>query len=169
MTGEASITVIGNLTGDPDLVLTPGGSAVTGFTIASAPGTLNRQSNAWVDGETLFLRARVRGGAAGHVAESLAKGMRVIATGVLTSRSYKTRTGQERTVTELDVEEIGPSLRHAAAAVTATAIPSQDPAPYPADAFSISARDYADDDRWFGLDANPEGRINTTDREVSGG
>lgn len=102
------------------------------------------------------------------MAESLAQGMRVIATGMLTSRSNGTKAGEKRTVVELDVEEIRTSLRSATAAVTATGmVPGGDPDPDPGDAFSLSARDYADGERWFGLEANPEGRINT--RQVSGG
>ncbi|WP_427008552.1 single-stranded DNA-binding protein [Pseudarthrobacter sp. H2] len=169
MTGDTSITVIGNLTSDPELRFTPGGSAVANFTIASTPRTFDAQASEWVDGETLFLRASVWRAAAEHVAESLTKGMRVIVTGVLKSCSYETRTGEKRTVIELDVEEIGPSLRYATAAVTRTgAGPRQEPAPHPADSFALSPREYADDDPWFGLDANPEGRINTTTQGVSG-
>jgi single-strand DNA-binding protein len=163
------LTVTGNLTADPELRFTPGGSAVANFTIASTPRTFDARSNAWVDGETLFLRPSVCRGAAEHVAESLANGMRVIVTGVLKSRSYETKAGEKRTVIELDVEEIGPSLRYATSAVTRTgAGPSQEPARHPADSFTISAREYADDDPWFGLDANPEGRINATTQGVSG-
>lgn len=169
MSGDTSITVTGNLTNDPELRFTPGGSAVANFTIASTPRAFDAKSKAWVDGETLFLRASVWRGAAEHVAESLAKGMRVIVTGVLKSRTYETKAGEKRTVIELGVEEIGPSLRYATAAVRRTgAGPREEPAPHPADSFSLSAREYADDDPWFGLDANPGGRINTTHREGSG-
>ena len=120
MAGETTITVIGNLTNDPELRFTPSGSAVANFTIASTPRTFDRQSNEWKDGETLFLRAAVWREAAENVAESLTKGMRVIVTGRLKSRSYETKEGEKRTVIELEVDEIGPSLRYANAKVTRT-------------------------------------------------
>ena len=113
MAGETTITVIGNLTSDPELRFTPSGSAVANFTIASTPRTFDRQSNEWKDGETLFLRASVWREAAENVAESLTKGMRVIVTGRLKSRSYETKEGEKRTVIELEVDEVGPSLRYA--------------------------------------------------------
>ena len=112
MAGETTITVIGNLTNDPELRFTPSGSAVANFTIASTPRTFDRQSNEWKDGETLFLRAAVWREAAENVAESLTKGMRVIVSGRLKSRSYETKEGEKRTVIELEVDEIGPSLRY---------------------------------------------------------
>lgn len=118
MAGETTITVIGNLTNDPELRFTPSGSAVANFTIASTPRTFDRQANEWKDGETLFLRAAVWKEAAENVAESLTKGMGVIAVGRLKSRSYETKEGEKRTVIELEVEEIGPSLRWASAKVT---------------------------------------------------
>jgi single-strand DNA-binding protein len=121
MAGETTITVIGNLTNDPELRFTPSGAAVANFTIASTPRTFDRQSNEWKDGETLFLRASVWREMAENVAESLTKGMRVIASGVLKSRSYDTKEGEKRTVIELDVAEIGPSLRYANAKVNRTA------------------------------------------------
>lgn len=117
MAGETQITVIGNLTNDPELRFTPSGSAVANFTIASTPRTFDRQSNEWKDGETLFLRASVWREQAENVAESLTKGMSVIASGVLKSRSYDTKEGEKRTVIELEVAEIGPSLRRATAKV----------------------------------------------------
>lgn len=120
MSGETTITVIGNLTNDPELRFTPSGSAVANFTIASTPRTFDRQSNEWKDGETLFLRASVWREAAENVAESLTKGMRVIVTGRLKSRSYETKEGEKRTVIELEVDEIGPSLRYANAKVNRT-------------------------------------------------
>jgi single-strand DNA-binding protein len=120
MAGETTITVIGNLTNDPELRFTPSGSAVANFTIASTPRTFDRQSNEWKDGETLFLRAAVWREAAENVAESLTKGMRVIVSGRLKSRSYETKEGEKRTVMELDVDEIGPSLRYANAKVNRT-------------------------------------------------
>lgn len=120
MAGETTITVIGNLTNDPELRFTPSGSAVANFTIASTPRTFDRASNEWKDGETLFLRASVWREAAENVAETLTKGTRVIASGRLKSRSYETREGEKRTVMELEVDEIGPSLRYANAKVNRT-------------------------------------------------
>lgn len=120
MSGETTITVIGNLTSDPELRFTPSGSAVANFTIASTPRTFDRQSNEWKDGETLFLRASVWREAAENVAESLTKGTRVIVSGRLKSRSYETKEGEKRTVIELEVDEIGPSLRYANVKVNRT-------------------------------------------------
>ncbi len=118
MAGETVITVVGNLTGDPELRFTPSGAAVANFTIASTPRTFDRQANEWKDGETLFLRCSIWREAAENVAESLTKGMRVIAQGRLVQRSYETREGEKRTVVELQVDEVGPSLRYASAKVT---------------------------------------------------
>jgi single-strand DNA-binding protein len=118
MAGETVITVVGNLTSDPELRFTPSGAAVANFTIASTPRTFDRQSNEWKDGETLFLRASIWREAAENVAESLTKGTRVVAQGRLKARSYETREGEKRTSYELDVDEIGPSLRYATAKVT---------------------------------------------------
>ena len=120
MAGETSICVVGNLTVDPELRFTPSGAAVANFTIASTPRTFDRQSNEWKDGETLFLRASVWKEAGENVAESLTKGTRVVAQGRLKSRSYQTKEGEKRTVMELEVDEIGPSLRYASAKVTRT-------------------------------------------------
>lgn len=120
MAGETVIAVIGNLTADPELRFTPSGSAVANFTIASTPRTFDRNTNEWKDGEALFLRASVWKEAAENVAETLTKGMRVIAQGRLRSRSYDTKEGERRTVMELEVDEIGPSLRFASAKVTRT-------------------------------------------------
>ncbi|MFS3127709.1 single-stranded DNA-binding protein [Nocardioides sp. Bht2] len=117
MAGETIITVVGNLTGDPELRFTPSGAAVANFTIASTPRTFDRQTNEWKDGEALFLRCSIWRQAAENVAESLQKGMRVVAQGRLTARSYETREGEKRTVMELDVEEVGPSLKFATAKV----------------------------------------------------
>lgn len=121
MAGETIITVIGNLTADPELRFTPAGAAVANFTIASTPRTFDKNSNEWKDGDTLFLRASVWREAAENAAESLAKGMRVIAQGALKQRSYETKEGEKRSVTELEVSEIGPSLKSASAKVTRTA------------------------------------------------
>ena len=118
MAGETIITVVGNLTSDPELRYTQNGLAVANFTIASTPRNFDRQANEWKDGEALFLRASVWRDFAEHVAGSLAKGSRVIATGRLKQRSYETREGEKRTAIELEVDEIGPSLRYATAQVT---------------------------------------------------
>lgn len=120
MAGETTITVIGNLVSDPELRFTPSGSAVANFTVASTPRTFDKNKNEWVDGETLFLRAAVWREAAENVAESLTKGMRVIVSGRLKSRSYETKEGEKRTVIELEVDEIGPSLKYANAKVNRT-------------------------------------------------
>ena len=118
MSGETSITVVGNLTADPELRFTPSGAAVANFTIASTPRHFDRQTNEWKDGETLFLRCSIWREAAENVTESLAKGMRVIAQGNLVMRGYETQQGEKRTSTELQVQEIGPSLKSASAKVT---------------------------------------------------
>ena len=120
MAGETIITVVGNLTGDPELRFTPSGAAVTNFTVASTPRVFDRQSNEWKDGDTLFMRCSIWRDAAEHVAESLTKGMRVIVQGRLVQRSYETREGEKRTVVELQVEEVGPSLKYSTAKVTRT-------------------------------------------------
>ncbi|MET0997997.1 MAG: single-stranded DNA-binding protein [Marmoricola sp.] len=117
MAGETIITVVGNLTGDPELRFTPSGAAVANFTIASTPRAFDKQSNEWKDGDTLFLNCSIWRQAAENVAESLQKGMRVVAQGRLKQRSYETREGEKRTVVELDVEEVGPSLKYATAKV----------------------------------------------------
>lgn len=118
MPGETIITVVGNLTADPELRYTQGGLAVANFTIASTPRTFDRQANDWKDGEALFLRASCWREFAEHVAGSLTKGSRVVATGRLKQRSYDDREGVKRTAIELEVDEIGPSLRYATAQVT---------------------------------------------------
>lgn len=117
MAGDTVITVIGNLTADPELRFTPSGAAVANFTIASTPRQFDRQSNEWKDGETLFLRCSVWREAAENVAETLTKGSRVICQGRLRSRSFDTKEGERRTVMELEVEEVGPSLRFASAKI----------------------------------------------------
>jgi single-strand DNA-binding protein len=121
MAGETVITVVGNLTDDPELRFTPSGAAVAKFRIASTPRTLDRQSGEWKDGEPLFLACNIWRDAAEHVAESLQRGARVIVQGRLRQRSYETREGEKRTVIELEVDEIGPSLRYATATVSKTA------------------------------------------------
>ncbi len=120
MAGETIITVVGNLTGEPELRFTPSGDAVANFTVASTPRTFDRASNEWKDGEAMFLRCSLWRQAAENVTESLTKGMRVIVTGRLKSRSYETREGEKRTSFEIEVDEIGPSLRYATAKVTRT-------------------------------------------------
>ncbi len=117
MAGETVITVVGNLVDDPELRFTPSGAAVANFRIASTPRTFDRQSNEWKDGDALFLSCSVWRQAAENVAESLTKGMRVVVQGRLKQRSYETREGEKRTVVELDVEEVGPSLKYATAKV----------------------------------------------------
>ena len=120
MAGETTITVIGNLTSDPELRFTPSGAAVANFTVASTPRTFDKQSNEWKDAETLFMRCSIWREAAENVAESLAKGNRVVVTGRLVSRSYDTKEGEKRTVVELQAEEVGPSLKYATAKVNRT-------------------------------------------------
>jgi single-strand DNA-binding protein len=115
--GDTIITVVGNLTADPELRFTPSGAAVANFTVASTPRILDRQSGEWKDGEALFMRCNIWREAAENVAESLSRGSRVIVTGRLKQRSYETREGEKRTVVEVEVEEIGPSLKYATAKV----------------------------------------------------
>ena len=118
MSGDTIITIIGNLTADPEMRFTPSGAAVASFTVASTPRTFDRQAGEWKDGETLFMRCSIWRDAAENVAESLTKGTRVIVQGRLVQRSYTTREGENRTVVEMQVDEIGPSLRYAKAQVT---------------------------------------------------
>jgi single-strand DNA-binding protein len=147
MAGETVITVIGNLTADPELRFTPSGVAVANFTVASTPRTFDRQSGEWKDGEALFLRGNIWRQAAENAAESLTRGVRVIVTGRLRQRSFETKEGEKRTVMEMDVDEVGPSLRYATAKVnkatrsggngSSGGAPSDDPwssAPAPSDA-----------------------------------
>ncbi|HZQ32433.1 MAG TPA: single-stranded DNA-binding protein [Mycobacterium sp.] len=115
--GDTNITVVGNLTADPELRFTPSGAAVANFTVASTPRIYDRQSGEWKDGEALFLRCNIWREAAENVAESLTRGARVIVTGRLKQRSFETREGEKRTVVEVEVDEIGPSLRYATAKV----------------------------------------------------
>jgi single-strand DNA-binding protein len=117
MAGETLITVVGNLTADPELRFTPSGAAVANFTVASTPRTFDRQSGEWKDGEALFMRCNVWRQAAENVAETLTRGMRVMVAGRLKQRSYETREGEKRTVVELEVDEVGPSLKYATAKV----------------------------------------------------
>ena len=117
MAGETTITVVGNLTADPELRFTQSGAAVASFTVASTPRTFDKQSGEWKDGEALFLRCNVWRQVAENVAESLTRGSRVLVTGRLRQRSFETKEGEKRTVVELEVDEIGPSLRYATAKV----------------------------------------------------
>lgn len=118
--GDTVITVIGNLTADPELRFTPAGAAVANFTVASTPRIFDRNTNEWKDGEALFLRCNIWRDAAENVAESLTRGARVIVSGRLKQRSFETREGEKRTVVELEVDEVGPSLRYATAKVNKT-------------------------------------------------
>ena len=120
MAGDTQITVVGNLVDDPELRFTPSGAAVANFRIASTPRTFDKQTNEWKDGEALFLSCSVWRQAAENVAESLQKGMRVVVQGNLRSRQYETREGEKRTVFEIQVDEVGPSLKYATAKVTRT-------------------------------------------------
>ncbi|BDB63237.1 single-stranded DNA-binding protein [Rhodococcus sp. RDE2] len=120
MAGDTVLTIVGNLTADPELRFTPAGAAVANFTVASTPRNFDRQSNEWKDGEALFMRCTIWREAAENVAETLTRGSRVIVQGRLKQRSYETREGEKRTVVELEVDEIGPSLRYASAKVTKT-------------------------------------------------
>jgi single-strand DNA-binding protein len=121
MAGETTITVVGNLTADPELRFTPSGAAVANFTVAATPRTFDRQTGEWKDGEALFLRCNIWRQAAENVAESLTRGMRVVVQGRLRQRSYETKEGEKRTVVELEVDEVGPSLRYATAKVNKAA------------------------------------------------
>ncbi|MTD17451.1 single-stranded DNA-binding protein [Nakamurella sp. YIM 132087] len=121
MAGDTVITVVGNLTADPELRFTASGAAVANFTVASTPRTFDRASNEWKDGEALFLRCNIWRQAAENVAESLTRGSRVIVSGRLKQRSFETKEGEKRTVIELEVDEIGPSLRYATAKVNRAA------------------------------------------------
>ena len=118
MAGETIITLVGKLTADPELRFTPSGAAVANFTVASTPRTFDRQTSEWKDGDAMFLNCSVWRQAAENVAESLTKGMRVVVQGRLKSRSYETREGERRTVFEVEVDEVGPSLRYASAKVS---------------------------------------------------
>jgi single-strand DNA-binding protein len=118
MAGETVITIVGNLTADPELRFTPSGAAVANFTVAATSRTFDRQSGEWRDGDTLFMRCNIWRQAAENVAETLTRGMRVMVQGRLRQRSFETREGEKRTVVELEVDEVGPSLRYATAKVT---------------------------------------------------
>jgi single-strand DNA-binding protein len=119
--GDVNVTIVGNLTSDPELRFTPSGAAVASFTVASTPRVLDKATNEWKDGEALFMRCSVWRQYAENVAESLAKGSRVIVTGRLKQRSFETREGEKRTVVEMDVDEVGPALKYATAKVNKVA------------------------------------------------
>jgi single-strand DNA-binding protein len=159
VTGGTGTTVIGNLTADPELRFTGSGTAVAHFTIASTPRIFDSRTGTWVRGDTVFVAAMAWRGTAEHAAASLTKGMRVIATGTLRTRSYTTKAGEGRTFPELEVEDIGPSLRHTTAVVTRTGPGPEQDEELPPDRFAISPREYGGDDAWFGLVANPAGHI----------
>jgi single-strand DNA-binding protein len=173
MTGETSITVLGNLTADPEPHLTPAGALVARFTIASTPRSFDRAANEWRDGDTLFLKASAWGETGKNVLASLGKGTRVVAHGVLKARTYEAKDGHTRTVQELDIEEVGISLRYNPATPHRAERASR-PAAEPArrrsvDELRISARAYDDEDAWFGTIANPGGVIAPGTPEESGG
>ncbi len=148
--GDVSVTIVGNLTADPELRFTPSGAAVANFTIASTTRLLDKQTNEWKDGDTIFMRCAVWRQYAENVAESLTKGSRVIATGRLKQRSYETKEGEKRTVVELDVDDVGPALKNATAKVSKVArqgggggfggAPSDDPWASPVDSSAGSAQ-----------------------------
>ncbi len=154
MAGETIITVVGNLTADPELRFTPSGAAVANFTVASTPRTLDKNTNEWKDGEALFLRCSVWRQAAENVAESLQRGMRVVVQGRLKQRSYETKEGEKRTVVELDVDEIGPSLKYATAKVNRTSRGSNSGG---GGGFGSSGSQGASDDPWATAAAAPSG------------
>jgi single-strand DNA-binding protein len=148
MAGETVITVVGNLTADPELRFTPSGAAVASLTIASTPRTYDRNSGEWKDGEALFLRCSVWRQAAENVAESLQRGMRVVAQGRLKQRSFETREGEKRTVVEMDIDEIGPSLRYATAKVNKTQRGSSGGGGFGSSGGSNAQSGAASDDPW---------------------
>jgi len=148
--GDTTITMIGNLVDDPELRFTPSGAAVAKFRVASTPRYLDKATNEWKDGESLFLQCQIWRQAAENVAESLTKGMRVILSGRLKQRSYETKEGEKRTVFEVEVDEVGPSLRNATAKVTRTQRAAGGAAaPAAADSFG--------DDPWAAASTSPAG------------
>lgn len=142
MSGETVITIVGNLTADPELRWTQSGSPVASFTIASTPRSFDRQSGAWKDGETLFMRCTAWREMAENIAESLRKGMRTVVRGRLVQRSFETREGDRRTVVELQADEVGVSLRHARAQVTRTVGQGQQGQPAAASGFSPASAEH---------------------------
>ncbi len=152
--GDTNLTMIGNLVSDPELRFTPSGAAVAKFTVASTPRYLDKTTNEWKDGDSLFLQCQIWRQAAENVAESLTKGMRVIVSGRLKQRSYETKEGEKRTVFEVEVDEIGPSLRYATAKVTRTQRQGGAPA---GGGFSAPAGDSINDDPWAAASSTPTG------------
>ena len=150
--GDTTITLVGNLVDDPELRFTPSGAAVAKFRVASTPRYLDKTTNEWKDGESLFLQCNIWRQAAENVAESLTKGMRVILTGRLKQRSYETKEGEKRTVFEVEVDEVGPSLRNATAKVTRT----QRAAGGNGGGFSSPAADF-NEDPWAAASTSPAG------------
>lgn len=148
--GDTTITMIGNLVDDPELRFTPSGAAVAKFRVASTPRYLDKATNEWKDGESLFLQCQIWRQAAENVAESLTKGMRVILSGRLKQRSYETKEGEKRTVFEVEVDEVGPSLRNATAKVTRTQRAGGGQAAAP-------AADSFNDDPWAAASTSPAG------------
>lgn len=148
--GDTTITMIGNLVDDPELRFTPSGAAVAKFRVASTPRYLDKQTNEWKDGESLFLQCQIWRQAAENVAESLTKGMRVILSGRLKQRSYETKEGEKRTVFEVEVDEVGPSLRNATAKVTRTQRAA-------GGAAAPAAADTFGDDPWAAASTSPAG------------
>jgi len=153
--GDTTITLVGNLVDDPELRFTPSGAAVAKFRVASTPRYLDKNTNEWKDGESLFLQCNIWRQAAENVAESLTKGMRVILTGRLKQRSYETKEGEKRTVFEVEVDEVGPSLRNATAKVTRTQR-AAGAAGGNGGGFSAPAADFADDP-WAAASTSPAG------------
>ena len=149
--GDTTITMIGNLVDDPELRFTPSGAAVAKFRVASTPRYLDKATNEWKDGESLFLQCQIWRQAAENVAESLTKGMRVILSGRLKQRSYETKEGEKRTVFEVEVDEVGPSLRNATAKVTRTQRAAGGGAAVPAAVNSFN------DDPWAAASTSPAG------------
>jgi len=149
--GDTTITMIGNLVDDPELRFTPSGAAVAKFRVASTPRYLDKATNEWKDGESLFLQCQIWRQAAENVAESLTKGMRVILSGRLKQRSYETKEGEKRTVFEVEVDEVGPSLRSATAKVTRTQRAGG------SGGAAASAADTFNDDPWAAASTSPAG------------
>ena len=148
--GDTTITMIGNLVDEPELRFTPSGAAVAKFRVASTPRYLDKATNEWKDGESLFLQCQIWRQAAENVAESLTKGMRVILSGRLKQRSYETKEGEKRTVFEVEVDEVGPSLRNATAKVTRTQRAA-------GGAAAPAAADTFGDDPWAAASTSPAG------------
>lgn len=150
--GDTNITLIGNLVDDPELRFTPSGAAVAKFRVASTPRYLDKNTNEWKDGDSLFLQCQIWRQAAENVAESLTKGMRVILSGRLKQRSYETKEGEKRTVFEVEVDEVGPSLRNATAKVTKTTRQAG-----ASGGFSAPTADTYSDDPWAAASSSPAG------------